>query len=203
MSEFFCTVGVEEDISSKLSEIFSDAINSGVTLTASAQNALLHSNPLEKPINDVVIKDDSDGSWLALIGTPLIAIHKYRSAKRIGLMRRFFKDPVKFLRTQVDGHFALIGYDATGRNCFLATDFNSFIPIFYSETNEGLTVSSSELALAKAHQCKIDPEGLWQAVNLGVTWSNRTRFEGISKLLPCELLTYNQHQLTKERYLET
>ena len=200
MCEFYCTVGATEDISSRLSSIFNDAIHEGVTLTAGARNALLHSNPLQTPINDAVIKDDSDGSWLALLGIPLISCHKYRVENRIGFMRQFFKNPVEFLRTQVDGHFALIGYDATCRTCFLATDFNSFIPIFYSETSDGFIVSSSELSLSKALQCKIDPEGLWQAVTLGVTWSSRTRFEGINKLLPCELLTFNQHQLTKERY---
>lgn len=200
MSEFFCTVNTTEEISGRLSKIFNDSSKNGLGLTAGTGKVILHSNHIKKPLNDIVIKDDLTGSWLALIGMPLVSLDLSKYEKRLQFMWDFFKDSHGFLSNEIDGHFALIGYDAINETSYVANDFNSFIPLFYSDTASGFIVTSSELIMAKLLQSDIDEEGLWQAVNLGVTWGHRTRFEGISKLMPCELLIYNQKNLVKQTY---
>ncbi|MDH3603342.1 MAG: hypothetical protein OEU26_27335, partial [Candidatus Tectomicrobia bacterium] len=112
-------------------------------------------------------------------------------------------DYSRTLLHDLDGHFALLAYDAMKDQMIAATDFNNLIPIFYSVNAEGALLSSSELALAKIRQAEIDPLGFAQAVQLGVTWNDTTRFKQIAKLQPCELLTIDaQYRIRIQRYWE-
>ena len=200
MCEFFCTAGASNDISQRMSEIFKEAVDNGIEKRVGTANAFLFNYDGAKPLQDIAIEDESTGSWLALLGMPLVSSSSLQTSKGVEFMERLFADPVALLKNEIDGHFALVAYDATSDRTFFATDFNSFVPIFYADTPNGFTVSSSELVLAKVLQQDIDEEGLWQAVNLGVTWGARTRFNGISKVLPCELLVYEKQKISKQFY---
>lgn len=200
MCEFFCTVNASNNISQKMSEIFKGAVENGIEKRFGTANAFLFNYDREKPLQDIVIEDKSTGSWLALLGMPLVSSRSFQKSKGVEFMERLFADPVAFLKNEIDGHFALVAHDAKSQRTFFATDFNSFVPIFYADTPNGFTVSSSELVLAKVLQPDLDEEGLWQTVNIGAPWGARTRFNGISKILPCELLVYENQRISKEFY---
>ena len=155
----------------------------------------------EKTVQDIVIRHHRSGSWVMLIGMPVLK--GTHASDRQHFIERFLADYSAAIASDLDGHFALLAYDALKQCVVAATDANSFIPIFYTTDERGALFSSSELALAKLQQAEIDPLGFSQAVSLGSTWNERTRFQQISKLLPCEIVTIDADKcLQRERYWE-
>lgn len=137
----------------------------------------------DKPIPDLLVEDGA-GSWLLLAGTPLVEGGAGRQ-----LLPDFLRDPAAFLRERVEGQFAVLAHDAAGRRFFAASDFNCTVPVFYAEAPGGVMVASHELALAAARGAALDPFGVAQFIALGFPWGAETRFEGVRKLTPCQLLT--------------
>ena len=150
---------------------------------------------IRKPIADRLIQDDATGSWLALLGTPLVTL---RSPEEEGeFLRRFLDSPARVLRTEIEGSFAVIAYDGPRRTCTIAADYNNTVPIYYGVVEGSLFVSSHELVLARTLQAAVDPEGFAQTVHLKLTWGERCRFKGIRKLLPCQTATFDAQRSVK------
>lgn len=146
----------------------------------------------QKVIPDLCVTDQSSGSWIAVFGTPLM---QFKSEKeRLGFLKNFKSRPRDILRNEVDGNCAVICFDSEQEALITATDFNSTTPIFFSRTANGLFVASNELALAKCLKAKVDPYGFSQGIHMGSTWERRTRFEGISKMLPCEFAVFRGNE---------
>jgi hypothetical protein len=153
----------------------------------------------EKVISDIAIENESEDSWLAVLGTPLISLKDKQSKQ--AFFDGFLTSPGEFLRHKIDGHFALFCYDSKRNRLLVATDFNNTTPIFYTVRANGVFFSSHELVLAKFANAEIDPLGFAQAMHLGVTWGTRTRFRNIFKMLPCqELIIDDSKQILTEYY---
>jgi glutamine amidotransferase-like protein len=152
-----------------------------------------------KVIPHLIVRNPTLHSWLVVIGTPLVSLKSEHDKTRF--LADFFTKPGDALRDTIDGNFAVFAYDAQHDRLIAATDFNNTTPIFYTAATEGVFFSSHELALAKILTPDVDPLGFSQAIHLGVTWSCRTRFRNIFKLLPCQILTVdNTKRLQTERY---
>jgi hypothetical protein len=145
----------------------------------------------DKVIQDIAVSDTQTGSWLLLIGTPLI--EPRTEGEKLTFLTTFINNPSGSLRKSVDGSFAAFCYDAQLDRLLVATDFNSTVPIFYTVTDGGILFSSHELVLARHRRAQIDPLGWSQAIHLGVTWASETRFQGIQKMLPCQLLIFSRN----------
>lgn len=145
-----------------------------------------------KVIPHLVARAHDLSSWVAVVGTPLVQVNSERDQS--AFVHDFFRSPSRFLRDTMDGNFAVFAYDGVQDRFLAATDFNNTTPIFYAVAADGMLFSSHELALAKLLTPEIDLFGFSQAVQLGVTWSSHTRFRGIAKLLPCELLTIDKER---------
>jgi hypothetical protein len=159
----------------------------------------LHSFGTEKIIRDITLSSIDTGSWLAIIGTPLISFKSPQAEQ--AFLAEFLDNPAKSMQGKIDGSFAVFAYDAQKKQLIAATDFNNTTPYFYSRTLNGIVCSSHELPLAKLMNPKIDSLGFSQSIYLGVTWGSRTRFREISKALPCEILTFSENgDLHKECY---
>lgn len=153
----------------------------------------------KKIIEHLVIRDRESGSWIAIIGTPLVQLPSER--EKLALLADFIARPVDSLRHTIDGNFALFAYDAVQDRFFAATDLNNTTPVFYAPTADGVLFASHELPLARLLSAEIDPFGFAQAIHLGVTWDSHTRFKQISKLLPCQIVTIDKNQtLRTDRY---
>jgi len=171
----------------------------GSPITVSCSRGKICFEDTPKPIPNLVLKSADTKSWIILIGMPIIndiddeaAIQKF--------MIRFFDKPEKLLRDEIDGHFALCAYDAKTRNVYFATDYNSFIPVYFSKQGDNVYISSSEVILAKELSLPIDAFGLTQVVHLGSTWGEQTRFKGAQKLRACELLVLHERSVSKSCY---
>ena len=152
-----------------------------------------------KIIPHLAIHDRTRGSWIVIVGTPLVRLTS--EDERLAFLADFLVNPADSLRQAIDGNFAVFAYDAQQDRLLAATDLNNTTPIFYSATPDGVLFSSHELALAKLLTPEIDPFGFAQAIHVGVTWGSRTRFRTISKLLPCQILAVDHdQQLRLERY---
>ena len=152
-----------------------------------------------KVIDDVFIQHDKSKSWIALIGMPLVKANSNQEKQE--LIEKFLDDSETTILDYIDGHFSLFAYNAIDHKIIVATDFNSFIPIFYSATSDSVLFCSSELALAKLRCSEIDPLGFSHAIHLGVTWNSTTRFKGIRKMQPCEIITVDlKNRLSSRRY---
>ncbi len=138
-----------------------------------------------KVIRDYAIRNEKNGSWLALIGTPLIQLASAQDS--LLFLDKFLADPAGLLRDKMDGNFAVFAYDATKKKLITATDFNSSIPIYYSTKRSKIIFSSHELALARLINAEIDPFGFSQSVYLGATLGSHSRFRSIYKMLPCQI----------------
>lgn len=149
---------------------------------------LLNYGP-EKVIRDVSIQDKQTGSWLSLIGTPLIRVLSEDEA--LLFIDRFFENPKKTIIDEIDGSFAVLAYNARRNIFYAAVDYNNTIPIYYAVTPKGILYSSHELQLARVLQSEIDPLGFSQTIHLKLTWGAQTRFKNIYKLDPCQLITFS------------
>jgi len=201
MSFFWGGLHISASDRARLEHLFSDLGCSDKKTKIESHQAVVTSYWQPKVIDDIVIQHDKSNSWMMLIGTPLLAGNHQANPQQ--LIETFLDDYSRPLLHDLDGHFALLAYDAIRDQMIAATDFNNFIPIFYSVNAEGALLSSSELALAKMQQAEIDPLGFAQAVQLGVTWNATTRFKQIATLQPCEILTIDTHYRTRiQRYWE-
>jgi hypothetical protein len=141
-----------------------------------------------KPIKDFAIIDKMTGSWLAIIGTPLLDSLKDEDEPII--LERFFRAPDRIVKNELDGCFAVLAYNRLTDTYYAATDYNNTIPIFYAPTASGLYLSSHELPLARFLHSEIDPFGFALTIHLKLTWGAHTRFKNIHKLLPCQIMTF-------------
>lgn len=154
-----------------------------------------------KVIDDVFIRVLDSESWLFLVGAPIFDARN--DVERQDFAREFFRNPKNILRNRVDGHYAVLAYDSKANIYFAGSDWNSLIPVYYALTKDGPLFSNSELILAKLLQCQPDEFGFAQAIHCGVVWGKRTRFNGISKLEPCELVQVTaENNISRKRYWE-
>ena len=145
-----------------------------------------------KIIRNIYIKQQDD-SWIAIVGAPIINVD------RSTFSSVFFERPANALLNLIDGHFAVVAYHAPTNTVYAATDCNSFIPVYYTNIKtDRLAISGSELFLAKSIQSRFTPFGFAQAINLGVTVGDRSRFAAIKKLRAGELFIF-----TPDRKVET
>ena len=154
---------------------------------------------VDKVIPDIFIKNDPEGSWLLVLGTP---IFNFKTKDRaLVFLSDFLDDPAGSMRQSLDGNFAVFAFDARKDVLILSSDFNNSIPIFYSITPNEVLFSSHELPLAKLLQAEIDPFGFSQSIHLGVTWDSTTRFENLYKMIPCELIIIDKNlKVVKKQY---
>lgn len=199
MSYFFAGYTDSEGEEAKLETIFSDFNITGQKHAIRSAQCFITDYEENKVIRDIIIRDKKSDSWIVLVGMPLIN-HQTDDYKQL-LIENFLENYSKTIINEIDGHFGLLAYDSRKKQLVAATDFNNFVPIFYSMTINGVVFSSSELAIAKLLQKRIDPLGLTQAVVLGSTWGSRTRFDTIQQLRPCGLVIVDEkHNVRKEHY---
>ena len=199
MSYFFA--GFHEQLSNldRLQKVFRSHTNTHEEIDLNHDNFFLVKFPEDKVISDIVIKHDKSESWMALIGMPLVS--KSSREKKQQLIELFLDNYEKAILDHIDGHFSLVAYDAIEHKLIVATDFNSFVPIFYSATSDSTLFCSSELELAKLRQSEVDPLGFSHAIHLGATWNSVTRFKEVRKMNPCEIVTVDaQNRLSRRRY---
>lgn len=169
------------------------------TLRMENRSSYLVINGNKKVIQNVSIRDDNQGSWLAIVGTPLV--HMTSEQQKQAFLAEFLTSPAEALRNKIDGNFAIFAYDASRDRLIAATDFNNTTPIFYAITPNGVFLSSHELALARFVKPEIDPFGFSQLIHMGATWGSYTRFRNIKKMLPCQItIIDNNKELYTERY---
>ena len=201
MSYFYATFNKPRSATERLESIFADMGTPGPAHQIIQDQWAVTRYEQDKVIPDIVLQHHHSNSWIVLIGMPLLQV-KGEAAMQ-AFIDRFLDDCAGTIRSEIDGHFALIAYDARRQRVIAASDANSFIPIFYVADTQGVLFSSSELALAKLVQAEIDPLGFSQAVSLGTTWNALTRFQTIAKLLPCEVVTMEvDNRLHREPYWE-
>ena len=154
-----------------------------------------------KPIDDRILRSRASGSWVALLGTPLLPAWTGNPDGDEKFAESFFHSPAAVLRDVLDGHFVLVAYDAKNRRLYVATDYNNLIPVFYCRERTTSIFSRSDLTLALLKGPKIDPVGVTQSVALGANLEGCSRVMGITRMSSCELVTVDEHHgLKSERY---
>jgi hypothetical protein len=202
LSYFIC--GFKADIAdcNALEKIFVDIVPSHIRndrfwMEGRSTYLAIYGN--KKVIKNVVISDDKQGSWLVVIGTPLVVMQDEQ--QKLSLLADFLRNPAYSLSYTIDGNFAVLAYDAPRDRLIVATDFNNTTPIFYTVTPNGVFFSSHELPLARFSHPELDPFGFCQSIQLGVTWNSYTRFRNIYKMLPCQIsIVDDNKKLHTERY---
>jgi hypothetical protein len=195
MSYFFAGYAVSPssigDITNSFIDVVPPEIRKDIKWINEKDTFLLSYGSAEKTISDVIVHDIKNGSWLAIVGTPLVKAGT--DEKRALLLESFLTDPLKAVRNELDGCFALLLYNARTRLFYTATDYNNTTPVFFSSTARGVYISSHELPLAKYLQSDIDPPGFSQTIQLKQTWGSYTRFKDIKRLLPCQFTTFSKN----------
>jgi hypothetical protein len=199
MSYFFAELNHSRTENNRMDQLFCDFTQTSVKRSIQSDPFSVVNYVQDKVIADIFVRHNKSNSWLLLIGTPLV---EYETDDELQtFIERFLRDYKRTLKEDIDGHFALIAYDAFRQIFITATDHNNLIPIFYAAKNSRVFFSSSEIVLAKLLQSDIDPLGFSEGIHLGVTWDSTTRFKNIKKMTPCEIVTVDkQHTLSKERY---
>jgi hypothetical protein len=185
-------------IENSFAEVIPAEIKNNI-LSIEESSSFLMSYGSNKIISDIIIHDKKTGSWLVILGTPLIKLHS--EEKKAEFIERFFCNPIHVIKEELDGCFALLSYNMPTDTFYAVTDYNNTTPIFYSATTNGIFMSSHELPLARYLHSEIDPVGFSQTISLRTTWGSYTRFKNINKLLPCHVMTFRGNKkYISERY---
>ncbi len=155
-------------------------------------NSFLSIYGTNKTIRDIFYRDEKSGSWITILGTPLIDLNKIKEEK--ASLSTFFSNPGTFINDYLDGCWCILAYDSLNDLFYACTDYNNSVPVYYSKGASGITFSSHELPLARFLQPEIDPIGFSMTVQLKLTWGTFTRFKAIKKLLPCQIVTFNKNK---------
>jgi len=202
MSYFLCGFNTDNDVSKANEKIFTDIVPSILRNDINrmeSKSAYLTIYGNKKIIQNLIIRDNKQGSWLAVIGTPLVRMKSEQEEQ--AFLAEFLKNPADVMRHNIDGNFAVFAYDAPRNRFIAATDFNNTTPIYYTVSPMGALFSSHELPLARFVKPEIDPFGFSQLINIGATWGSYTRFRNIKKMLPCQIsIMDNNKELYTERY---
>jgi hypothetical protein len=202
MSYFICGFKTDTAVANAFEKILAEIVPGHIRNAAHRmenRSSYLAIYGKEKVIRDVVIRNEKDGSWLAMIGTPLVRLKSEQ--QELEFLAEFLTSPADSLRHKIDGNFTVFSYDAPRDRFIAATDFNNTTPIFYTVTPTGILFSSHELALARFVNPEIDPFGFCQSIHLGVTWSSHTRFQNIYKMLPCQIsVVDDKKEIHTEQY---
>ncbi len=174
-------------IQDSLGDVLPPALKEDVVCREEA-GAFLINCGTNKAIPDRIIREPNTGSWLAVLGTPIIRLD--RAEDRLLLLARFFRDPRTCLRVDLDGLFAILAFDAAKKRLLVATDANNTTAIFTASTDRGVFVSSHELVLARHLSTEIDPLGFALTIQMKYPWGTRSRFKGINKLLPSQVIEF-------------
>lgn len=203
MSFFFVGRSPRNDIQGQIKDIFCGLkfIVGNKDLTISSDDSFVYCRTPPKVIDDIFIKLCDSASWVLLVGAPVISAKT--DDERQYFAKELFKNPQSVLRKHIDGHYAVLAFDAVSNSFLAASDWNSLIPVYFAITEEGPMFCNAELPLAKLLQCKPDDFGFAQAIHYGTTWGDRTRFDGIRKLETCELIRIDvENKLKREKYWE-
>jgi hypothetical protein len=202
MSYFVCGFKADAGTTDAFEKILVDLVPSHIRtdrLRVEGKTSCLAAYGNKKVIQNLTIRNDKQGSWLVLMGTPLVRLTS--EDQRLAFFEDFLNNPTDSLCHKIDGNFAAFSYDAPRDRFIAATDFNNTIPIFYALTPNGVLFTSHELALAKFLNPEIDSFGFSQSIYLGVTWGSFTRFQGIHKMQPCQIFFLDKNKgLSAEYY---
>jgi hypothetical protein len=192
MSYFIAGYGnalrVAENLDISLVEAVPEEIRKDI-LCINTNSSFLVSYGTRKVIKDILIHDDTGSSWLAILGTPLL--HLQSEHEKATLINRFFNDPKRTVKDELDGCFAALAYNNSSSTFYAVTDYDNTTPIFYALTENGAYFSSHELPLARCMHSEIDPLGFAMTIQLRLTWGSYSRFKNIRKLLPCQIMTFH------------
>jgi len=102
----------------------------------------------------------------------------------------------------LDGMFAIALWDSRERKLLLVRDRLGIKPVYYAIRNGTLAFASEVKALLKAPgiAAAIDPAGLRDYLTIGYCVAPRTIFEGVEKLLPATVLTWERGQHRIDNY---
>jgi hypothetical protein len=202
MSYFVCGIGPDGPVTSAFEATlrdFAPAQSCQALLRMQTPSSFASIYGAEKVIPDIGVHDKKDGSWLVVVGTPLVTLRTEQDGME--LLREFLKSPGGLIRERIDGNFSLLAYDGVKKRLVAATDFNSTIPIFYTAKSGKVLLSSHEMALAKLIGASTDPLGVAQSIHIGGTWGSHSRFREIHKMLPCQFCVMNgQGEVHAETY---
>jgi asparagine synthase (glutamine-hydrolysing) len=100
----------------------------------------------------------------------------------------------------IDGMFALACYNTQTKELLLARDSNGAKPLYFGSLNNKLCFSSEiKSLLSLGFERKVSKEGFKHFYYAGLTTGNITLFEGIFRLVPGEIVSYDTQTGNKIR----
>lgn len=104
-----------------------------------------------------------------------------RSNDNLALFR-LLRERGHFVFDELDGMYAIAWYEQSTRTLTIATDHIGRLHVFYAITAEGVFVSSSCTALARAVTSDPDPIAVYEMLATGTIFENRTPFRRIHRV---------------------
>ena len=131
---------------------------------------------------------DGGKSLLAVDGEPSL----YSSAQEHAAgSKSLFERSNGHVQMSVDCRGSIAVMLPNERKCFLACDWSGTFSIYYLATPAGLMFCSRQRPLARVLGLKPDPLGCLEFLKYGYTLRDRTHFQGLKRLLPGQILAYD------------
>ncbi len=154
--------------------------------------------PRENGSSSPIAVDHATGSWLAALGT---WFHDSGTADVQDLLRLYLSGGLERLPNELNGFFAIVVGDATGRSIVAVTDVVGSLHLYHRELPFGVAISTSSGTLARLGEVKLDPVGCKEFLQTGVMYEKRTFYADMQKLPPASITTFSNGRLSRqERY---
>lgn len=175
---------------------FSSEIRSNSFIEGS--NYSLESSYKKCPVKDIYINENK--SWLLLAGIPFIDGNNY--ADNLDL-QAVLENLEEFINTRVDGHFCCLAYNDQSQTFYVASDCNSFIPIFYGRHGNLLIFSTNLEQLCQKIRPTISSVSFSRVIQLGSPLPGETQFNNIHRLEANQLLKVPSDLKIEKKYYWT
>ena len=128
--------------------------------------------------------------------------HKFYTKSDTEVIVHLYEEYGRDLVNKLRGMFALAVWDSNKEELTLARDRLGIKPLFYAVQDDKLLFSSEIKSILNSglYEKNIDYQALHNYLSFMTTSGRRTIFEGVSRLLPGQMLIYSKGQIKKDIY---
>ena len=130
--------------------------------------------------------------------------HEFRNSSDSEVLLHGYEEYGKELLGKLRGMFGFAIWDDKKKSLFAARDYFGIKPFYYAVVGKTLVFASEIKCILEypEYQKKVNEEALEQYLSFQYSALPETFFKGIYKLLPGHYLTFENNELTVERYFE-
>ncbi len=147
-----------------------------------------------------IVRDEQSGSWLLAAGT-VVSLEGINDPHKLleNLLIDYINNGPRALEC-IDGHFALVIYNAKKDILSIISDPMGIFAIYYARVGTKLYVSSSALAIAKQIRANADELTIQCFLRTGRPYGGNTLWQNVKRVSPAKVIEITPGRFDEQEY---